>query len=101
MAMHLDSFLPDGHLQGTHLLDEHFYPAAASTWESRPLVFGRFRLAVAITDAVGNVCEAEARVHEQVVNSSPSAAHELVPAEWNAATGVMTFAFRPSTRLTG
>src|SRR5687767_11302149 len=39
---HLEAIRPDGHVEGTHLLDAYLYPAAAVVFETDAFVFGRF-----------------------------------------------------------
>lgn len=95
---HLDGTRADGHLEGTHLLDERGYPGARVAFEAEPVVFGRFRYALVMDDAAGNADTDGAVVHEQVVNSDPPAADGLRPVEWDEASGQMTFAFEGSGR---
>ena len=101
MAVHLDSVGSDGQFEGTHLLDEHLYPAAAVVFETGPRVFGRFRHAVVTEDAVGNATAAGVTVHETVVNSDPPAASDLMPVAHDSGTDQLTLTFVPSDRLTG
>lgn len=101
MALHLDNVSPDGHLEGTHLLDEHFSPAATVVYETDPFVFGRFRHAVVIEDAVGNAVTEGATVHETVINSEPVPASDLLPVAHDPGTDRLTFSLSPSDRLTG
>ena len=100
-AMHLDSIWADGHLEGTHLLDEHVRPGATVVYETGPFVFGRFRHAVVTEDAIGNATTQGVTVHETVVNSDPPPAGDLLPTDHDPATGIMAFSFTPSDRLTG
>jgi hypothetical protein len=100
MSLHLDGVRPDGFLEGAHLLDTHMRPAAAVVYEAGPFVFGRFRHAVVMEDAVGNAA-AGAAVHETVINSDPPPATDLVPMAYDTQTGRLTFSFSGSDRLTG
>jgi hypothetical protein len=101
MATHLDSVLPDGHLEGTHLQDGHHWPAAAVAYEAGPFVFGRFGHAVVTTDMIGNATTQGVTVQETVVNSDPPPASDLMPTGYDPVTGRMTFSFTASDRLTG
>lgn len=101
MGPHLGGIRPDGHLEGTFLLDERGYPAAVVAYETEPMVFGRFRYAVAMEDAVGNALIDGLAIHEAVVNSAPPAAGPLHPAAYDAQTHQLAFSFTPSPHLIG
>jgi hypothetical protein len=98
---HLDGIMPEGHLGGTFLLDEHLQPASTVLWETDPLVFGRFALAVVTQDGVGNMEAGEAVIRERVVNSEPPPPRELQPQSFESVDGRLTLAFTPSERLVG
>ncbi len=101
LGPHLDSVRPDGHLEGTYLLDEQLYPAAAMEFDAGPYVFGRFHFAVVTEDGAGNVVTDGVVIHSCVVNSAPSPAFDLRPVAQEQATGRMSFSFTPSERLIG
>ena len=101
MGLHLDNVCSDGHVRGTHLLDEHLIPAAAAVYETEPFVFGRFRHALVTEDAVGNATTQDVTVHETVVNAEPLTAGDLVPTAHDPASDRLTFSFSASERLTG
>jgi hypothetical protein len=101
MGLHLDSVIPDGHTEGTHLLDEHLRPAAPIVFETMAFVFGRFRHAVVMEDAAGNWTSAGVAIQETVINSEPVSADEFAPTGHDGQTGRLTFTFRSSYRLTG
>lgn len=98
---HLDAIRADGHMQGTHLLDERGYPGATAVYETDPVVFGRFQHAIVTEDAAGNAQVEGVLVHETVINSHPPPAGNFQPATHDPATGQLTFTFRPSPRLIG
>lgn len=100
-GQHVDGVMPDRHGDETWLLDEHLKPAGVVAWESRPVVFGRFRFAVVTEDAAGNASTGGVVVHEVVVNSEPAPAGRLRPESFDPATGRLTLRFEPSLRLTG
>jgi hypothetical protein len=100
-APHLDSIRPDGHLRGTHLMDQRGYPGGVVTYETEPLVFGRFRHAIVTEDAAGNAQTQGILVHETVINSAPPPAGDFRPVNHDPATGRLTFNFSPSPRLIG
>lgn len=101
VARHLDAIRPDGHLEGTHLLDACLYPAAVIGEEVGPYVFGRFRFAVVTQDAAGNRETNEVAINEVVVNCESAPARRLRPTAYEAGSGRMMFAFEPSERLVG
>ena len=101
MGLHSDHVTPDGHLEGTHLLDEQGYPAAVVTCETQPFVFGRFLHAVVTQDAAGNAQTQGVAVSATVVNSEPPPPSDLRPTAYDAQTQRLTFSFSPSDRLTG
>ncbi len=101
MGLHLDNVSPDGHLEGTHLLDEHAFPAATIVFETEPLVFGRFRHAVVMEDALGNAATEGATIYETVINSEPQAASDLAGVLHDPQTDRLTFSYSASDRLTG
>jgi len=101
MSVHLDGIRGDGHLEGTHLLDEYAYPASAVVFETQPWVFGQFRHAVVTEDAVGNAITDGVAVHGTVVNSAPPPADDLLPTQYESGADQMTFSFSQSDRLTG
>lgn len=98
---HLDSVRRDGHLTGTHLLDNQGYPAGTTVFESAPHVFGRFRYAVVTEDVYGNRQTSGVQIDEFVINDDPPAASELRPMDRDVQTGQFTFSFRPSAKLVG
>jgi hypothetical protein len=100
-GLHLDNVLPDGHAEGTHLLDEHLLPAAAVEHETEPFVFGRFRHAVVMEDAAGNATLDGVTAHETVVNSEPAPARGFRPKYHEVVPDRFTFSFSRSDRLTG
>lgn len=100
-GLHLDNVCPDGHAEGTHLLDEHLYPAVAVGYETEPVVFGRFRHAVVMEDAVGNMTTNGVTVHETVVNSEPAPARHFRPMYHEVVPDRFKFSFSGSDRLTG
>lgn len=101
LAAHLDVMRPDGHLEGTHLLDDRLHPAAAVFFDSPPHVFGRFQYGIVLVDEAGNRQFQDAVMVEQVINSEPVPARGLKPVHWDMESGRMTFRFRPSERLVG
>jgi len=101
MSSHLDGIRPDGHLEGTHLLDERAYPAAAIPYVTDPLVFGRFRHAVVTRDAAGNAIVEGIAVYETVVNSDPPPPGALRPVACTADTRQLELSFTASPRLIG
>jgi hypothetical protein len=98
-GLHLDGILRDGHLEGTHLLDEHLLPAFGGSWESRQLVFGRFKHAVVAEDARGNKNTEQASVCEKVINSDPPPPGHLKPLSFDSGNSRFAFGFVPSDRL--
>jgi hypothetical protein len=100
-ARHMDAFQPDGHLEGTHLLDAYLYPAATIDDEVGPCVLGRFRFAIVMQDVAGNRETDGVTINEVVVNSEPEPARRLRPTARDAGSDRMTFAFEPSNRLVG
>ncbi len=100
-AMHLDTFVSDGHLHGTHLLDGHLIPMASMTYLTPPLVFGRFRHAVVIEDEVGNADPESAVMDESVVNSAPPPPSGLRAVGHDVMSDRMTFSFEASLKLVG
>jgi hypothetical protein len=100
-AAHLDGIRPDGHLEGTHLLDERGYPGGTVTYETDPVVFGRFLHAIVTEDAAGNAQTEGIVVHETVANSDPPPASGFRPVDHDPLTGRLTFVFSPSPRLVG
>ena len=101
MGLHLGNVCSDGHVKGTHLLDEHLFPAATVVYETGPFVFGRFRHAVVTEDAVGNATTQDVTVHETVINAEPVPARDLSPTAHDPAEDRLTFSFSASERLTG
>lgn len=101
MSVWFDGVRPDGHLEGTHLLDERGYPGAMIVCDSDPLVFGRFRHAVVTVDTAGNVLTEGIAVHERVVNSAPPPARELRVLGMAYETQRLEFSFAPSLRRIG
>ena len=101
VARHLDAFRPDGHVEGTHLLDACLYPAATIEEEVGSYVFGRFQLAIVTRDAAGNQETDGVDIPEAVVNSAPEPVRRLRPTAHDAGSDRMTFAFEPSERLVG
>jgi hypothetical protein len=101
LGAHFDGLRPDGHLEGTHLLDEQAYPAATLVYESAPLVFGRFQYAVMTQDAAGNALTEGLTVHEAVINSAPPPAADLHMVEHPLAHPRYELSFTPSPRLIG
>ena len=101
VARHLDAFRPDGHLEGTHLLDACSYPATTIHCEVGSYVFGRFGFAVVTEDAAGNCDTNGVVIHEVVLNSEPEPARRLRPTAHDAGSDCMTLAFEPSDRLVG
>lgn len=97
---HVDVGSLEGHLEGTHLLDEQGYPAGAAVFETRPHVFGRFGFALVSVDAAGNVAGAEG-MSQKVVNSWPAAGRELEVVSHEAESGRLRFRFVPSWMLRG
>jgi len=98
---HLCGVEPDGHCEGTWLLDEHLRPAVAVRWESEVHVFGRFKYVVAMEDAAGNAAIEEAVVHETIINSEPVPAMGLRGESYDQATGRLALRFTPSWKLVG
>jgi len=101
LGHHLDSIFREGHLSGTHLLDQHGRPAGTVVVEVGPFVFGRFRHVIWTMDELGNQRYQEAVVHEQIISSDPAPAAELRVESFDSTTGVLGFAFEPSDRLAG
>ena len=98
---HLDGVRPDGHLEGTHLLDACLWPAAAIVFETDAFVFGRFSHGVVTEDGLGNANLVGVTVHQTVVNSAPEPAFDLRPSSYDMGTGRLTLTFVPSDRLVG
>jgi len=101
MARHLDSLRMDGHLEGTHVLDEHLRPAATVFYETDPFVFGRFGHAVVMEDIAGNAVKDQVAEYETVINSEPASPGDFLPASYSAEYNRMNFSYTPSERLTG
>jgi hypothetical protein len=64
-------------------------------------VYGRFRYAVAMEDAAGNLAQHSAAMAERVINSDPLPPADLRPIAQDVESGQMTFRFTPSDRLAG
>jgi hypothetical protein len=101
MGPHLDGTRPDGHLEGTHLLDEQAYPAAGIPYDSEPLVFGRFRHAVVTQDAAGNALTDGVMVYETVINSDPPPPGDFRVEAYHGDVHQLEFWFAASPRLRG
>jgi len=101
MCPHLDSISVDGHLEGTHLLDQHGLPAAAMAYETDAYVFGRFGHAVVMEDAAGNAQTSGIAIYETVINSEPASAEDFQIASYEPGEDRLTFSFSPSERLCG
>lgn len=89
----------EGHLEGTHALDEALRPAGSVEHACGPYVFGRFQHAVAPQDACGNVDVSGAAVTACVVNAAPPGVRELRGVSVEG--GRVRIAFRGSERLVG
>lgn len=98
---HLDSIVREGHLSGTHLMDQQSQPAGTTVFEVGPFVFGLFKHAVVPVDEVGNLRAAEAVVYETAVNSDPPPASDFKAIGVDEVTGGLRFSFRPSEKLVG
>jgi hypothetical protein len=101
VSQHLDGVRADGHLEGTHLLDENLFPATAVACEVGPFVFGRFGHAVAVEDQVGNTAKTGLTIYETVINSEPESSDDFQLLSYDSQLDRMTFLFQPSERLTG
>jgi hypothetical protein len=101
LGVHLGVSALAGHLLATHLYTASGVPAGAVTYETEPVVFGRFRHVVVTEDEVGNSDVTDLDVLEQVVNSWPPACRWLVPVDHDPDTGRLEFQFSPSDRLSG
>ncbi|UCD28527.1 MAG: hypothetical protein JSV03_15835 [Planctomycetota bacterium] len=101
MAQHLDSVWIDGHLEGTHLLDEFLLPATTIFYETDLFVFGRFRHAVVTEDSLGNATTDGVVVCQTVINSEPGQANDFLPISYDSQNDRLTFSFTLSERLTG
>ncbi len=91
---HLDDVNPDGHLEGTHMEDEHLYPALAVTFETPAYVFGRFGHAVRMSDGAGNLSGAASAAI--TVNSAPTVPQCVTRSGYDGATDQLTFFFAAS-----
>lgn len=101
LGARFDGIRPDGHLEGTHLLDQRAYPAATLTYTSDPLVCGRFRYAVVTQDAAGNALTEGLAQYETVINSTPPPAADLRMLGIPYGSPGYEFTFTPSPRLIG
>ena len=99
MNPQFDGVRPDGHLEGTHLLDEQGYPGATLTYDSEPLVFGRFQHAVVTRDAAGNALTEGIVIYETMINSAPPQASDLRVAAYDYDLQRFEFSFKASPRL--
>ncbi len=100
-CFHLESIPRDGHLHGTHLMDQQVLPAGSIVFEDGPFVFGRFQHAVVTQDEVGNHEFDGVAIYSNVVNSDPSPARGFRVANYDKNNGMVTFSFQPSERLVG
>jgi hypothetical protein len=96
---HLDSVQPDGHLEGLHVLGEHFWPSRAIVFETPEYYFGVVRHAVRTYDHSGNCRPDEPLVVETVVNSSPRAPSGARLWGYDAQLGQVILAFEASPEL--
>lgn len=88
-----------GHLDGAHLMGRSLQPERVFTFETELLYVGRYRFAVRVLDAAGNVrSDAEAQA-EVVINTGPEPPESFVPSASNALTGRMRFSFAPSGQV--
>jgi hypothetical protein len=101
MGPHLDGSRPDGHLEGTHLLDAQAFPAASIAYDSEPLIFGRFRYAVVTQDAAGNTLTDGVMVHEAVINSDPPPPGDFHVAAYRGDIHQLEFSLPASPGLVG
>ena len=97
----LDSLVEDGHTEGTHLLDDHLIPAGLVEFTCPAVVFGRFRYAVVMRDAVGNERLDLSSEHQQTINSAPAGPRDLVCVAQEPEGGQLTFRFEPGGKLCG
>lgn len=96
---------PAGHLVDPHCLAVHLdadcSEPGAATFDTPPVVFGRFQYAVVLEDAVGNAGQSGPCVQEAVVSSAPPPPNDLRAVAHDPETQRLTLSFTPSERLVG
>jgi len=95
-SAHLDDLIPDGCFSGSHLEEEHLFPAALLEWSAPPASFGARRYAARFSDAASNrTTAAVPRTH--VFNTAPRQAESLTKTAFDSSTRRLTFTLQPAS----